>query len=270
MGCEGTGFETERLGGMVSRKVCGYCEGTKMFVKMKCHECRGTGQTIVTFEQFVDIPPACEDGQILRMDIHPEILKWTIEHHDHFFLKLSVDEHPTLRKDGLDVISEEDISVAQALLGGELFCSGLNESTVILNIDSERSGGVGVVSSSHSTLVAPDEGIPSGLGGIRGNHLVTVGIRVPRRLTPKQRHTLLEVFGQETLDNGWADGCLEPDHAHKMKVGLVEPTHVYRPFGRERRKSMKERYQDEDRRVEQSLTEAAKDLYHKYKEFRSS
>ena len=31
-----------------------------------------------------------------------------------------------------------------------------------------------------------------------------------------------------------------------------------------------ERYQDEDRRVEQPLTEAAKDFYHKYKEFRSS
>ena len=75
-----------------------------------------------------------------------------------------VDQHPTLRKDGLDVISEEDISVAQALLGGELFCSGLNESTVILNIDSDRSEGVsgGGVSASHSTLVAPDEGIPSG------------------------------------------------------------------------------------------------------------
>ena len=156
-----------------------------------------------------------------------------------------VDQHPTLRKDGLDVISEEDISVAQALLGGELFCSGLNESTVILNIDSERSGGVvgGGVAASHSTLIAPDEGIPSGSGGIRGNHLVTVGIRVPRRLTPKQRQAFLEVFGQESLDNGWADGCLEPEHAHKMKVGVVEPTHVFRPFGRERRKSMKERYQ---------------------------
>ena len=80
----------------------------------------------------MDIPSGCEDGQILRADIHPEILKWTLDHHDHFWIKVSVEEHPTLTKDGSDIHSEADISISQALLGGELFCKGKKLTSYIM------------------------------------------------------------------------------------------------------------------------------------------
>jgi len=264
--CEGTGFETERLGGMITRKSCSYCNGTKMFIRFKCHECRGSGKTVRTFEQYVDIPSGCEDGQILRADIHPEILKWTLDHHDHFWIKVSVEEHPTLTKDGSDIHSEADISISQALLGGELFCKGLNESTVILNIDP------GSLETSHSTLVAPEEGIPLATGAsVRGNHYVTVGIRVPKRLSQSNRQKFIQFFeGCGIPPNGIVDGCgPEPDHAHKLRVGVVEPDSVHRSFGRAR-KSMKEKLQADDNLKTQWLDETLKRYYERYKEFTKS
>jgi len=260
--CEGTGYETERMGGMVSRKCCSYCNGTKLFIRFKCHECRGSGQTIRTFEQFIDIPPGCEDGQILRGEIHPDILKWTTEHHDCFYVKVNVDQHPMLRKEGSDILSEADVSVSQALLGGELFCTGIGESTVILNFDS--------LESSHSTLVAPEEGVPSSSGsGGRGSHCVTVGIKVPKRLSGQQKQKFIQLFQSEVLENGWAEGCREPDHAHKMRIGVIEPDSVFRPFGLSR-KSMKERFTDQENMQGQPVTELIKNAYEKFKEFRSS
>jgi len=260
--CEGTGFETERLGGMIRRKCCSYCNGTKMFIRFKCHECAGSGKTIRTFEQFVDVPAGCEDGQILRTDIHPDIMKWTTHHHDHFYVKVSVDEHPTLTKDGSDIYSEADVTISQALLGGELFCSGLKDSTVIVNVES--------LESSHSTLVAPNEGVPVGGWG-RGNHYVTIGIRVPKRISSSTRQKFIQLFdGMEVPGDGLTEGCgPEPDHAHKMRVGVVEPDKIYRPFGRAR-KSMKDKVQADENLQSQWFQETMKRYYERYKDYTKS
>lgn len=147
------------------------------------------------------------------------------------------------------------------LVSNELFTipAGIGESTVILNIDS--------LESSHSTLAAPDEGIPLSSG--RGSHYVTVGIKVPKRLSAHQKQKFIQLFGAEVLENGWAEGCREPDHAHKMRIGLVEPDYVFRPFGLTR-KSMKERFTDQENLQDQPMTQRMKNAYEKYKEFRSS
>jgi DnaJ-class molecular chaperone len=31
---------------VTTRKTCGYCDGSKIFIKYKCLECHGTGATI--------------------------------------------------------------------------------------------------------------------------------------------------------------------------------------------------------------------------------
>ena len=44
--CEGTGLESEKIGHVVTRKTCSYCNGEGVFIKFKCLECKGTGVTI--------------------------------------------------------------------------------------------------------------------------------------------------------------------------------------------------------------------------------
>jgi DnaJ-class molecular chaperone len=49
---------------------------------------------------------------------------------DHYFLKIVVDPSNYFKRDGLDVVTEADVSVAQALLGGQLRVRGLFEEKV--------------------------------------------------------------------------------------------------------------------------------------------
>ena len=49
---------------------------------------------------------------------------------DHYFVKVVIDESNYFKRDGLDVVTEADISVAQALLGGKLQIRGLFEEKV--------------------------------------------------------------------------------------------------------------------------------------------
>jgi DnaJ-class molecular chaperone len=44
--CEGTGLETEKVGHITTRRACSYCDGSRIFIKFKCHECCGTGVTV--------------------------------------------------------------------------------------------------------------------------------------------------------------------------------------------------------------------------------
>jgi DnaJ-class molecular chaperone len=43
--------ETEKVGHVLTRRACAYCNGTKKFHKYKCNECEGTGVVVasVTF-----------------------------------------------------------------------------------------------------------------------------------------------------------------------------------------------------------------------------
>ena len=106
---------------------------------------------------------------------------------------------------------------------------------------------------------------------VRGNHYVTVGIRVPKRLSQSNRQKFIQFFeGCGIPPNGIVDGCgPEPDHAHKLRVGVVEPDSVHRSFGRAR-KSMKEKLEADDNLKTQWLDETLKRYYERYKEFTKS
>ena len=38
-----SGFETEKVGHVLTRQRCSYCNGTSRFIKYKCDKCEGHG-----------------------------------------------------------------------------------------------------------------------------------------------------------------------------------------------------------------------------------
>ena len=100
------------------------------------------------------------------------------------------------RRDGNDIHTENDISVSQALLGGNLSIKGLYKSDLTLNLPSDPN-----IDCSHKTLVAPGEGvfISKDLG--HGNHYVDIGIKVPTSLTEKQKSLALKMIYDQPTQN---------------------------------------------------------------------
>ena len=68
-------------------------------------------------------------------------------------------------RDDLDLYTEADLSVGQAVLGGELRVRGLHEAEMYLEV--ERGTG------SHETLCRTDQGIARTHGGRKGGRAVT-------------------------------------------------------------------------------------------------
>ena len=46
-----------RTGHVTARTTCSYCEGTRIFVKYKCHECEGIGRKTYESPVELNIPP---------------------------------------------------------------------------------------------------------------------------------------------------------------------------------------------------------------------
>lgn len=224
--CEGTGVETEKVGHVLTRKTCFYCNGTKLFNKYKCIECEGTGQMIMQIPNFeVVIPPGSFDGQYLKVPIGDKYLQCTEkEHHKYFFIKLNVEKSDYFKRDGNDLYTTNDISVSQALLGGCLTMKGLHSSELKVPLPSEPN-----IGSSHKKLVAPGEGvfISDTLGN--GHHFVNVGIKVPASLSETQKTLLLKIFSlEDQMENGIVENGIEYENSHKYRSNVIEASNCVR------------------------------------------
>jgi len=101
-------------------------------------------------------------------------------------VNLRVAEHPTFRRDGLDVRSDQAISFSQAALGAVLDVATLDGAVQMRIPQGTQPGQV---------FRIRGRGIPqaSGKSAPRGDHLVEVRVEVPTDLTPRQRELIEEL-----------------------------------------------------------------------------
>ena len=96
-------------------------------------------------------------------------------------ITIDVQPHATMRRDGNNIRSDVRIPVGVALLGGKVDVKTLH-GTVVLSIPAGTS--------SDQTLRIRGQGVPSAQGN--GDHLVRVGIEVPKNLSDAAKAALQE------------------------------------------------------------------------------
>uniref|UniRef100_A0A3B5AF58 DnaJ homolog subfamily A member 3, mitochondrial-like n=1 Tax=Stegastes partitus TaxID=144197 RepID=A0A3B5AF58_9TELE len=189
--CNGSGvvrpFHTPLLTGpFMMRTTCRRCGGTGLIITTPCALCKGSGQTKKRQTVTVPVPAGVENGQTVRMAVgSKEIL-----------ITFRVQRSPVFRRNGADIHSDVFISVAQAILGGTATGQGLHET-------------ISMIPSS----CQPDQVIRLQGKGIRrmnsfgyGDHYVHIKIRVPKKLTPRQRFLLQSYAEEETDVQGTVNG----------------------------------------------------------------
>ncbi|XP_072240779.1 dnaJ homolog subfamily A member 3, mitochondrial-like [Leuresthes tenuis] len=185
--CNGTGMETINTGPFMMRSACRRCGGKGSIIITPCAVCRGAGQTKKRQTVAVPVPPGVDNGQTVRMSVgRKEIL-----------ITFRVQKSPVFRRHGVDIHSDAFISIAQAILGGTATSQGLYDTISIL-----------IPSGCQADQVIRLQG-----KGIRrmnsysyGDHLVHIKIRVPKKLTRKQRSLLLSYAEEETDVQGTVNG----------------------------------------------------------------
>ncbi|XP_026715012.1 dnaJ homolog subfamily A member 3, mitochondrial, partial [Athene cunicularia] len=185
--CSGTGMETINTGPFVMRSTCRRCGGRGSIITTPCVVCRGTGQTKQKKTVMVPVPAGVEDGQTVRMPVGKKEI----------FITFRVQKSSVFRRNGADIHSELPISIAQAVLGGTARCQGLYETiniTIPPGIQPDQ------------RIRMSGKGIPKVNSYGYGDHYIHIKIKVPQRLTDRQRALMMSYAEDEADVDGTVNG----------------------------------------------------------------
>ncbi|XP_043945266.1 dnaJ homolog subfamily A member 3, mitochondrial isoform X2 [Protopterus annectens] len=178
--CNGTGMETINTGPFVMRSTCRRCGGRGTIMITPCVICHGSGHTKQKKNVVVPVPAGIEDGQTVRMPVGKKEI----------FITFRVQRSPTFRRDGPDIHSDCGISVAQAILGGTARVQGLYD-TINITIPPGTQ--------SDQRIRLSGKGIPRVNSYGYGDHYIHVKIRIPKRITARQR-SLIQSYAEDEAD----------------------------------------------------------------------
>ncbi len=182
--CAGSGqvrkVQQTILGNFQTVGVCPKCDGKGSVPEKACHACRGNGIVKGERELRVQIPAGIADGETLRMSGEGEAALHGGRSGD-LYLNVRVKRDPRFERHGFDVHSRAEIGVATAVLGGEVTVDTV-DGAVDLKIPTGTQPG--------ATFRLRSRGIPHLRRSGRGDHIVEVTVRIPKKLSKEQRKML--------------------------------------------------------------------------------
>lgn len=184
-GCGGAGRVrqvAQSVFGQVMRTgTCPRCEGSGREIENPCPRCDGEGRTIEDVPLEVDIPAGIHDGQRIRIrgEGHAGPLGGPP---GDAYVHVGVSALDGVERDGNDLISVADLTMTQAAIGATVD---------VVTPEGPHAIDVPAGSQPGDLLRVRGRGMPSLDTGRRGDLLVHVGVRIPRRLTAEQRAQVL-------------------------------------------------------------------------------
>ncbi len=188
--CGGNG-QVERvqntiLGQMRTVGACPDCKGEGKKYSQNCKKCKGQGAVKDHDEMQVRIPAGISDGQSIRLAGRGEAgLKGSPA--GDLYIRIRVKEDKDFEREGNDIVSTIEIPFSVATLGGKVPVNTV-DGEVILKIPSGTPSG--------KVFRIRDKGVPYLKTRGRGDHLVTVKVRVPSKPSKKIKK-LLEELAEE-------------------------------------------------------------------------
>ncbi|NCO62140.1 molecular chaperone DnaJ, partial [Candidatus Kaiserbacteria bacterium] len=118
--CNGTGkiHETRRsiMGSFSTVRECSACNGTGKIPKEKCPYCAGMGISRTQEEIAIKVPSGIQNGEVIRLTGRGEAMPHGQP--GDLYIKVSVEPHRTIFRDGANLLTKLPIKVTDALLGG--------------------------------------------------------------------------------------------------------------------------------------------------------
>lgn len=193
--CKGAGQLRFQQGFFSVSRPCSQCEGAGRIVTEPCETCRGRQRVYKERTIAVHIPAGIETGMRLRLSNEGEHGPNGGPPGD-LYVAITVKPHPVFHRKGLDIQCDVPINLVTAVLGGKVEVPTLKGNTVIK---------IPPGTQHDKSLRIKGLGIPSLKGGETGDHLYTIKIKIPTKLTARQRELLME-FAKESGMSMEADG----------------------------------------------------------------
>jgi len=179
--CKGRGSISFGQGGFAVNRPCPLCRGRGKVPSQKCPTCQGAGELRSEKTVMITVPSGTESGTKVRLKGQGEPGADGAQAGD-LLVTFEVQNDRFFSRDGLDVICEVPINVAQAVLGTRIRVKTIDGKKVVLKIPPGtpagkrfRIKGMGIAKADR-----------------RGDQLVEIGVTMPEQLTPEQE----ELFKQ--------------------------------------------------------------------------
>ena len=189
--CHGAGkirrVQRTILGNISSQVACDLCGGRGKLIDEACEECKGRGVKQQLKTVRVMVPPGIDDEQRIRLSGQGEA-GYDGSRAGDLYVRIRVGAHPTLKREGFNILSEVPVSFYQAALGTRAEVETV-DGGVELKIPSGTQSG--------KVFRLRGKGVPHLNSRARGDHLVTVRVVTPGRLTKKEKEILQRLAAEK-------------------------------------------------------------------------
>ena len=179
--CAGSGAVSFGQGGFAVQRPCPMCLGRGQVPSQPCPTCRGSGEQRVLRKIVINVPEGSDTGSKIRLKGQggrganggpPGDL----------VIALQVAPDRFFKRDGLDLIAEVPLNIAQATLGSRISVRSLDGKKLTIRIPAGTPSG--------KRFRVPGQGVKK--ADKSGDMIVEVGIAVPEKLTEEQEKLMKE------------------------------------------------------------------------------
>lgn len=169
------------FGSFTQLSSCPTCGGSGMIIEDRCESCGGQGQSQINKKLKITIPAGVDTGTRLRVSSEGDAGQRGGPSGD-LYVYLFVDEDAEFKRDGNNILSTLKISYLQAILGCRLMVS---------TVDGEEELTIPPGTQPGTILTLESHGVPRvGNPVARGDHLITVMIDIPTKVSTEERELL--------------------------------------------------------------------------------
>jgi len=188
--CNGRGriISSQRtiFGSFQTETICPTCQGQGKKPDKFCPKCHGQGRVETAKQLDIKIPAGINNGESIKISGQGEAGIKGASSGD-LFITFRIKPDPKFRRKGYDIISQQEINIAQAALGDKIKVETLDGYGTLKIPSGTESGKVFKISG---------KGTEKLHGRGRGDHLVEIIVKTPKSLSRKAKR-LLEQLKQE-------------------------------------------------------------------------
>jgi molecular chaperone DnaJ len=189
--CQGRGQIRYQQGFFSVARTCSACGGAGSIVSDPCQTCRGETRVTKEIKLNVKVPPGVEEGTRIRYAGEGDAGRSGGPKGD-LYIVLSIRPHDFFERNGHDLHCVIPISFPQAALGAEIEIEGIDGKIALKIPEGTQSG---------KELRVRARGVPYLNEKGRGDLVVQIIVRIPKKLTRAQRELVTQLAESMTVEN---------------------------------------------------------------------
>jgi molecular chaperone DnaJ len=184
--CKGSGQQVRIMntmfGAIQQATVCSTCKGRGKIPEKACTVCKGRGTKRKKQNIKLKVPAGVDEGATIRLRGHGEAIANGAK--GDLYVNIRVKPHKKFIREGDLILSDEHVGMVDAALGTEIDVETV-DGTVRMKVPAGTQSGTDFKLSGH--------GVPHLRNPKRGDHIVTIHVDTPTKLTKKQKELLLQL-----------------------------------------------------------------------------